>query len=172
MRSCRTLIVNHIAGDISGENSRIKRILVRGRERKSPEGGTDPSHGVAFPVAQRFCCLLNQRSCHSVLRSYTRWCEGKNRRFHMALVSFIFPLCRVLSFFPVGDRQWEEVLVHANGEIFAKGKCRQCGRDLLPPNCLLPVRDVKVLPVSFASVVSHLPFWVKLLCGVTFLALG
>lgn len=45
---CRTLIVNHIAGDVSGENSRIKRVLVRG-ERKSPEGGTDPSHGMRLP---------------------------------------------------------------------------------------------------------------------------
>jgi len=69
MRNCRTLIVNHMAGDVSAENSRIKQVLVRGGERKSPEGGTEPSHGVTFPVAQRFCCLLSQRSCHSVLRS-------------------------------------------------------------------------------------------------------
>ena len=138
MRNCKTLIVNHIAGDVSAENSRIKQILVRGGESKSPEGGTEPSHGVAFPVAQRFCCLLSQRSCHSVFRSQTRWCEGKNRRFHMALVSFIFPLCRVLRFFPVEDRQWEEVLVHADGEIFTKGKFRHCGRDLLPQTAYSP----------------------------------
>lgn len=49
MRSCRTLIVNHIAGDVSGENSRIKLVLVRGKERKSPEGGTDPQPRCRLP---------------------------------------------------------------------------------------------------------------------------
>lgn len=89
----------------------------------------------------------------------------------MALVSFIFPLqsSQLLS---SGDRQWEEVSVHPTGRFFAKGKCRQCGRDLLPQIRLLPWRDAQAKKPRGSLCLSRfiLP-WVKLLCGVSFLAL-
>lgn len=156
MRSCRTLIVNHIAGDVSGENSRISGFLSEGKKENPQREGLDPSHGVAFPVAQRFCCLLNQRSCHSVLRLKPDGVSGKIDDSIWLLCLFIFPFAEALSF-PVGDRQWEEVLVHANGEICQR-KVQAVWQRPPPPNCLLPGEGRQGASSFFASVKLYLPF--------------
>lgn len=161
------LIVNHIAGDVSGENSRIKRVLVRGKERKSPEEGltlatVSPSQwprdfAVSSISAVAILCLDPKPDGVREKIDDSIW----------LLCLFYFPPLQSSQFLSSGGQTVGRGFGHASGRFLPKENAGSVA-GTSSPELLTPRETSRVLPVSFASSRFPSSFWVKLLCGVSF----